>query len=62
MMQTPIESKCWRTEDADFVVVKESLKPLIGRDLFDELGTSVTQTLNSIAGNMINNITTQKVF
>ena len=33
MMQAPIESKGWRIEDAEFVVVKDGLKSLIGRDL-----------------------------
>ena len=30
MMQTPVERIGWRTEDAEFVVVKEGLKPFIG--------------------------------
>ena len=62
MIQTPVESNDWRIDDAEFALVRDSLKPLIGRDLFDALGISVTQTLNSIEGNMINNITIQCPF
>ena len=42
MIQAPIASKGWRIEDAEFVVVRDGLEPLIGRDLFDALGFSVT--------------------
>ena len=42
MMQTPVESNSWRTDDGEFVVVKDGLKPPIGRSLFDALGISVT--------------------
>ena len=59
MMQTPVESNSWRTDDGEFVVVKDGLKPLIGRSLFDALGISVTWTLHSIEGNIIANIITQ---
>ena len=34
MMQTPIESNGWQNEDAEIVVVRDGLKPLIGRNLF----------------------------
>ena len=61
-MLTPVESNCWRVEDADFSVVKNGLKPLIGRDLFESLGISITQTLFSVEGNMINTVTTQCPF
>ena len=43
MIQAPIASNGWRIEDADFVVVRDGLNPLIGRDLFDALGISVTK-------------------
>ena len=46
MIQAPIASNGWRIEDAEFVVVGDGLKPLIGRDVFDALGISVTQTPN----------------
>ena len=59
MMQTRVESTGWRTEDAEFVVVRDGLKPPIGRDVFDALGISVTQIPNSDTGSMIDNITTQ---
>ena len=62
MIQAPIASKGWRTEDAEFVVVHDGLKPLIGRDLFDALGISVTQTPNSNEGSMVNAITPQCPF
>ena len=44
MIQAPIASNGWRVEEAEFVVVHDGLKPLVGRDLFDALGISVTQT------------------
>ena len=37
MMQTPVESNGWRIEDAELVVVRDVLKPLIGRDLLEAL-------------------------
>ena len=46
MIQAPIASNGWRLEEAEFVVVRDGLKPLVGRDLFDALGISVTQTQN----------------
>ena len=62
MMQTPVESNGWRIEDADFVIVRDGLKPLIGRDLFEVLGISITLTLSSDEGSMVNTITTQCPF
>ena len=62
MIQAPIASNGWRIEDAEFVVVGDGLKPLIGRDLFDALGISVTQTPNSNEGSMVNAITSQCPF
>ena len=44
MMQTPVESNVWRIQDAEFVVVRDGLRPLIGRDLFVALGIPVKQT------------------
>ena len=62
MMQTPLERNSWRIEEAEFVVVRDGLKPLIGRDLFEALGISITQTLCSDEGRMVNTITTQCPF
>ena len=62
MMQAPIESNGWRIEVAEFVVVKDGLKPLICRDLFEVRGISITQTLCSNEGSMVNTITTQCPF
>ena len=62
MIQAPIASKGWRIKDAEFVVVRDVLKPLIGRDLFDALGITVTQTPNSNEGSMVNAITPQCPF
>ena len=59
LMQTPVASIGGRIEDAEFVVIRDGLKPLIGRDLFGALGISVTHTLNPISGNMVKNINTQ---
>ena len=47
MMTTPMERKGFWIEDAEFVVLKNELKPLIGRDLFEALEISSTQTLCS---------------
>ena len=44
MMQTPVETNGWRTEDAEFVIVRDDLKPITGRDLFNAIGISFTQT------------------
>ena len=59
MMQAPIGSNGWRTEEAEFVDVKDGLKPLIGRDLFEILGIAITQTLCSDEGSMVKTITNQ---
>ena len=55
-MQTAVQGNIWRKEDAEFVVVRDGLNLLIGRNLFNALGGSVTQTLNLIEGNMIMSI------
>ena len=62
MIQAPIASKGWRIEDAEFVVVRDGIEPLIGRDLSDALGISVTQTPNSNEGSMVNAIAPQFPF
>ena len=62
MMQAPIESNGWRIEDAKFVVAKDGLKPLIGRDLFEILGISITQMLCSNESVIVNTITTHCPF
>ena len=62
MMQTPVESNGWRFEDAEFVVVRDGLKPLIGRDLFEVLGISINRTFSSDEGSMVNTITSQCPF
>ena len=62
MIQAPIASNGWQIEDAEFVVVKDGLKPLLGRDLFEALGISVTQTPYSYEGSMVNNVTIQRPF
>ena len=61
-MQAPVESNGWRIEDAEFVVVRDGLKPLIGRDLFENLAVSITQSLCSVESSMVNNITPQCPF
>ena len=62
MMQAPIESNGWRIGDSEFVFVKDGFKPLIGRDLFEVLAISITPTLCSNEGSMVNTITTQCPF
>ena len=62
MMQAPIERNGWRIEEAKFVVIRDRLKPWIGRDLLEVLGNSITQTLCSDEGSMVNTITTQCLF
>ena len=60
MMLKPVESNGRRNKDPEFVVFRIGLNLLIGRVLFNALGISVTQTLNSVEGNMINHITTKR--
>ena len=62
MRQAPIQGNGWKIEDAEFVEVKDGLKPLIGRDLFQALGISITQTRSSNESSMVNTITTQCPF
>ena len=62
MMQAPIEGNGWWIEDAEFVGVKDGVKPLIGRELFEALGISITQALSSNEGTMVNTITIQCPF
>ena len=40
-MQTPVESNGWRIEDAEFLIGKDGLKPLIARDLCSDEGSNV---------------------
>ena len=61
VIQAPIASNGWRLEEAEFVVVSDRLKPLVGRDLFDALGISVTQIPKN-EGSMVNTITYQCPF
>ena len=62
MIQAPIASNGWRIEDAEFVVLKDGLKPLPGRDLFEALGISVTQTPYSYERSTVINVTIQCPF
>ena len=59
MKQTSSPSIGWRIEDAEIVVMLAGLNPLIGRDLFDALGISVTHTLKFTEGGMVKKITKQ---
>ena len=59
VMQTSVASNDWWVEDAEFVVVCDGLQSLIGRNWFDALVKSVTQTPKPNEGSLINNITTQ---
>ena len=61
MIQALIASIGWRLEEAEFVVVRDGLKQIVGRDLFDALGISVTQT-PKYEGSMVNTITSQCPF
>ena len=54
-IQAPVTSKGWACDTANFTVVADGLKSLIGRDLFDQLGLAVTQS-SFLKGNSINNI------
>ena len=54
-IQVPVKSKGWACDTANFTVVADDLKSLIGRDLFDQLGLAVTQS-TFLKGNSINNI------
>ena len=61
MIQAPIASNGWRLKEVEFVVVRDGLKPLVGRDLFDAFGISVTQ-IPKHEGSMVNTITSQCPF
>ena len=61
MIQAPTASNEWRLEEAEFVLVHDGLKSLVGRDLFDALGISVTQP-PKYEGSMVNTITSQCPF
>ena len=54
-IQAPITRKGWVYDSAAFTVVADGLKSLIGLDLFDQLGLSVTQS-TFLKGNRVNNI------
>ena len=54
-IQAPVTSKGWACDTANFTVVADGSKSLIGRDLFDQLGLAVTQS-SFLKGNSINNI------
>ena len=54
-IQAPVTSKGWACDTANFTVVADGLKSLIGRDLFDQLGLAVTQS-TFLKGNSIKNI------
>ena len=56
MIQAPIASNGWRLEEAEFVVDRDGLKTLVGRDLFDALGIPKNE------GSMVNTITSQCPF
>ena len=54
-IQAPVTSKGWACDTANFTVVADGLKSLIGRDLFDQLGLAVTQS-TFLKGNIVNTI------
>ena len=54
-IQAPVTSKGWACDKANFTVVADGLRSLIGRDLFDQLGLAVIQS-TFLKGNSINNI------
>ena len=60
-IQTPITSNGWTSNSATFIVNADGLKYLIGRDLFDQLGLSVTQS-SSFQGNQVNNLSSSSEF
>ena len=54
-IQCPITSSGWTCDSATFTVIADGLKSLIGRDLFDQFGLAVTQSISQ-KGNRVNNI------
>ena len=60
-IQSPTTSNGWTCDSAIISVVDDGLKPLIGRDLFDQLGLAVTQS-TSHKGNCVNNISSSPEF
>ena len=59
--QTPVTSNGWHTPAAMFTVVANGMKPLIIRDLFDQLGLAVTQSFSQ-TGNQVNAISPHSAF
>ena len=54
-IQSLITSNGWTSNSANFTVVANGLNSLIGRELFDNLSLSVTQS-SSVQGNQVNTI------
>ena len=62
-VQTPVTSNGWHTPAAMFTVVVDGLKPLIGRNLFDQLGLEFTQSSSQkVIGNQVKNISPHFAF
>ena len=60
-INSPVTSSGWTLNSATFNVVANSLKSLIGRDLFDQLGVAVTHSSSS-QGNQVNSISSSSEF
>ena len=60
-IKSPVTSSGWTSNSATFNVVANSLKSLIGRNLFDELGLAVTKSSSS-QGNQVNSFSSSSEF
>ena len=42
-LKTPVSDKDWKTQKAKITVVADGFRPILGRDLFDQLGIAISQ-------------------
>ena len=38
ILKTPVRCNCWKVQKSKFTVVADGFRPILGRDLFDQLG------------------------
>ena len=55
-LKTPVQCYAWKIQKAKIKVVADGFRPILGRDLFDQLGLSISQ--KSCPNVEINNIAT----
>ena len=52
-LKTPVRCKDWKIQKAKITVVADGFRPILGRDLFDQLGTIISQKPCPIVSNGI---------